>query len=102
MAPYLYDIAFQKYVVTKAFPDYRVNSHLLLVDKAKKATVNGLNQIFQIVKDDDGRVSVDISNVTKEQLGASILTDVNTDGTVEKIWNKYKVPTTLNEEYTFE
>jgi len=27
-APYLYDIAFQKYVVTKAFPDYTVNSHL--------------------------------------------------------------------------
>ena len=101
-APYLYDIAFQKYIVSKAFPDYTVNSHLLLVDKAKKVTVNGLNQIFQIVKDDDGRVSVDISNVTKAQLGASILAIVNTDDTVEKIWNKYKVPTTLNEEYTFE
>ena len=99
--PYLYDIAFQKYVVTKAFPEYTVNSHLLLVDKAKKATVNGLNQIFQIVNE-DGRVSVDITNVRKEQLGESILAIVNTDATVEKIWNQYKVPTTLTQEFTFE
>lgn len=101
-APYLYDVAFQKYVISKAFPDYKVISHLVLVDKAKKSTVNGLNQIFQIVTDDEGRVSVDISNVRKDQLGASILAIVNTDSTVEKIWNKYKVPTTLSEEYTFE
>ena len=99
--PYLYDIAFQKYVITKAFPEYTVNSHLLLVDKAKKATVNGLNQIFQIVKDGD-RVSVDITDVRKEQLGESILAIVNTDATVEKIWNQYKVPTTLTQEFTFE
>ena len=99
--PYLYDVAFQKYVVTKAFPGYTVNSHLLLVDKAKKATVNGLNQIFQIIKE-DGRASVDISNVRKEQLGESILTIVNTDSTVENIWNKYLVPTTLNQDFTFE
>lgn len=99
--PYLYDIAFQKYVIIKAFPEYTVNSHLLLVDKAKKATVNGLNQIFQIVKDGD-RVSVDITDVRKEQLGESILAIVNTDATVEKIWNQYKVPTTLTQEFTFE
>ena len=99
--PYLYDIAFQKYVVTKAYPKYTVNSHLLLVDKAKKATVNGLNQIFQIVNE-EGRVSVDITNVRKEQLGESILAIINTDSTVEKIWNQYKVPTTLNQEFTFE
>jgi hypothetical protein len=73
----------------------------LLVDKAKKATVNGLNQIFQIVNE-EGRVSVDIANVRKEQLGESILAIVNTDATVEKIWHQYKVPTTLTQEFTFE
>ena len=99
--PYLYDVAFQKYVITKAFPEYTVNSHLLLVDKAKKATVNGLNQIFQIVKDGD-RVSVDISNVRKEHLGASILAKVKTDSILDKIWNQYIVPSTLNQEFTFE
>lgn len=98
---YLYDIAFQKYVVTKAFPNYVVNSHLLLVDKSKKATVDGLNQIFQIVRDGN-RVSVDITNIQKNQLGASILTIINTDSTVNKIWNNYNVPTTLNKVFTFE
>ena len=98
---YLYDVAFQKYVITKAFPSYTVNTHLLLVDKAKKATVNGLNQIFQLVNE-GGRASVDITNIRKEQLGESILTIVNTDETVDKIWNKYKVPTTLNRDFTFE
>jgi hypothetical protein len=99
---YLYDIAFQKYVVAKAFPNYIVNSHLLLVDKSKRATVDGLNQIFQIEKDDSGRVSVDISHIHKDQLGASIFTIINTDSTVDKIWNRYKVPTTLNRVFTFE
>jgi hypothetical protein len=98
---YLYDVAFQKYVITKSFPGYTVYSHLLLVDKAKKATVNGLNQIFQLVEK-DGRLSIDITNVKKEQLGSSILTIVNTDEAVNNIWNKYKVPTTLDRDFTFE
>lgn len=98
---YLYDVAFQKYVINKSFPDYTVISHLLLIDKAKKATVNGLNQIFQLVEK-EGKLAVDISNIKKEQLGKSILTIVNTDELVDKIWNKYKVPTSLNREFTFE
>jgi hypothetical protein len=98
---YLYDVAFQKYVIRKSFPDYTVNSHLLLVDKAKMATVNGLNQLFQLVNK-EGRLTVDISNITKEQLGGSILTIVNTDKLIDKIENKYKVPTSLNREFTFE
>jgi hypothetical protein len=98
---YLYDIAFQKYVVARAFPNYVVNSHLLLVDKSKKATVDGLNQIFQIIRDGN-RVSVDITNIHKNQLGTSILTTINTDSTVDKIWNNYKVPTTLSRVFTFE
>ena len=100
-ASYLYDVAFQKYVITKAFPGYTVNAHLLLIDKAKKATVHGLNQIFQLV-DEGGRASVDMSNISKDQLGESIMTIVNTDEVVDKIWNKYKVPTTLNRDFTFE
>ncbi len=99
---YLYDIAFQKYVIAKAYPEYNINSHLILVDKAKKSSVDGLNQMFQIIKNADGRVTVDISNITKNQLGTSILAVINTDQTVEKIWNKFKVPTNLEEDFTFE
>ena len=98
---YLYDVAFQKYVITKALPGYTVNTHLLLVDKAKKASVSGLNQIFQLVNE-GGRVSVDITNIRKEQLGDSILVIVNTDDLVDKIWHNYKVPNSLAQDFTFE
>ena len=63
---YLYDIAFQKYVIAKAYPEYKINSHLILVDKAKKSSVDGLNQMFQIIKEADGRVTVDISNISED------------------------------------
>ena len=52
--PYLYDVAFQKYVIVQAlkemFPDknFTVKAFLMLADKSKTATVNGLNQLFII------------------------------------------------------
>jgi hypothetical protein len=99
--PYLYDIAFQKYVISKSFPNYEIRSHLILVDKSKKATVDGLNQMFQIVKN-DGRISVDISTITKDQLGDSILSIIPTDNVVKRIWDEFNVPTSLNRVFKFE
>ena len=49
--PYVYDVAFQKYVITMAHPQFQVRSYLLLADKNAKATVNELNQKFLIVRD---------------------------------------------------
>ena len=54
--PYIYDVAFQKYVVVKAlkelYPDqqYTVKARLMMADKSKVATVDGLNQMFRIYK----------------------------------------------------
>ncbi len=56
---YVDDVAFQKYVITQAFPQFQVFSFLMLVDKTKKATVNGLNQKFQLHKDLNGRTRVE-------------------------------------------
>jgi hypothetical protein len=42
--PYLLDVAFQKYVVAKAFPDYKVIAYLMLADKDAKCPTDGLNQ----------------------------------------------------------
>jgi len=50
-APYLYDVAFQKYVLARAFPDRRIRSYLMLADKRAEATVDGLNQSFLIHRD---------------------------------------------------
>jgi hypothetical protein len=97
---YLYDVAFQKYVISKAYPNFIVKSHMILVDKTKKSTTNGLNQLFQIKKDNK-RIYVDISTINKKDLGESILTIIPTDSIVDKIWNHFKVPTTIEREFNF-
>lgn len=57
--PYLYDVAFQKYVVMKAlkelYPDqeFTVKARLMMADKSKVASVDGLNQMFRIYKNGD-------------------------------------------------
>ena len=59
--PYLYDVAFQKYVVEQAlremFPEehFTVKAFLMLADKSRTATVNGLNQLFKIKTTSEGR-----------------------------------------------
>lgn len=54
MIEYVYDVAFQKYVVTLAlkelYPDktFNVKAHLMMADKTKKADIDGINQRFKI------------------------------------------------------
>ena len=65
--PYVYDVAFQKYVITKAlqeqYPDreYVVKARLMMADKSRNATVDGLNQMFRICTLENGRTGVDVS-----------------------------------------
>lgn len=83
---YLYDVAFQKYVLTSAFPKSHIKSYLLLADKNKKATVDGLNQKFKIVKDNRGRKSVKIcGNVEKDSLGEELLVQIQVDQYIDMI-----------------
>ena len=59
--PYLYDVAFQKYVVVRAlkemFPheQFTVHAYLMMADKSRTATVNGLNQLFKVKTTPEGR-----------------------------------------------
>ena len=54
--PYVYDVTFQKWVVTNAlkeqYPDeeFNVKAFLMMADKSKKAPVDGINQMFRIVE----------------------------------------------------
>ena len=78
--PYLYDVAFQKHVIQSAFPQFSVTAYLMLADKGKKATVDGLNQKFFINRDRHGRVFIELVGATSlEALGDRILTEVNVD-----------------------
>lgn len=71
---YIYDVAFQAYVVKKAFPDFEVNYFLMCADITKKATVEGLNQRFLLkdVSDEETIVEI-VGDVSKEGLGQELL-----------------------------
>ncbi|MEI7660684.1 MAG: DUF2779 domain-containing protein [Bacteroidota bacterium] len=83
---YLYDVAFQKYVLFKLYPGFKINSFLMMANKDTVATVDGLNQFFKIVKTGD-RGSVEVKNgLNRSQLGEEILIRVPVDEEVKWIW----------------
>ncbi|GAB4138977.1 MAG: hypothetical protein Fur0041_14010 [Bacteroidia bacterium] len=99
---YLYDLAFQKYVISKCFPDHEVHAHLLLVDKSKKAGIEGMNQLFQIERNGD-KTKVRIrEGLKRADLGTQIMKAVSMDMIIDKIWNVYKVPASISQTLTFE
>ncbi|HUV06688.1 MAG TPA: DUF2779 domain-containing protein [Spirochaetia bacterium] len=84
--PYLYDVAFQMHVLTRAFPNMRVRSCLLLAEKGAKASVDGLNQRFLIYRDRNGRTRIRVrKGTTKKSLGRPILIRVPVDDIVARI-----------------
>lgn len=85
--PYLFDVAFQKFVLENAFPEFKIDSYLMLADKRKVATVSGLNQRFQLIKDGDNTTVKIVGNTSIESLGEPILTAVNVSNLVEYIHN---------------
>lgn len=56
--PYLFDIAFQKHVVQQCYPDWQVQSLIMMADKSVIATVDGLNQFFRVSKKAGNRTGV--------------------------------------------
>lgn len=89
--PYLYDVAFQKHVIEKAYPDHKVEASLLLVDKSRIATVDGLNQRFMIQTDARGRISVNIvGDVSLNAVGSKILVEINVDDLVDSVLSEEK------------
>lgn len=57
---YVYDVAFQKYVITNAFPEFKVKAHLMLADKSVQSDApRGVNQFFKVVKDKNGLTTIE-------------------------------------------
>ena len=54
---YIYDVAFQKYVIEKAIgPGFKVNAFLMMADKSVVSDApKGVNQYFRVIKKKDGR-----------------------------------------------
>ncbi len=89
--PYLFDLAFQKYVAQKTYPDFHFEAFLLMADKTKKASINGLSQLFRIPNNGNPRTDI-IKRVNSiEEIGNSVLSEANVDGIINDIINdKYK------------
>lgn len=86
MLPYLQDVAFQRHVLSLAFPHLKVRSFLMLADKSKTCTVDGLNQKFRISRTVDGRSSVQVApGIQLGSIGEPILSCVNVDDLVDEI-----------------
>jgi len=56
---YLFDVAFQKYVIEKSRPEFKVTPYLMLADQDKTARVDGLNQMFRIKKNNENRTGIE-------------------------------------------
>lgn len=56
--PYLFDIAFQKYVMQLCYPKWNIQSFLMMADKSKTASIDGLNQLFRISKKQNNRTGI--------------------------------------------
>ncbi len=89
---YLYDVAFQKYVMTQALPGYEIQAHLLLTNKDAIASVDALNQLFKIVKDGNRTRILTEVGLKASRLGNIPLGKINIDVLIDKIWNHYPVP----------
>ena len=81
---YLLDVAFQKYVIEKACPELDVKAHLVLLNKEKVASVDGLNQMFPI-RERNGRRGVVPRISSKEELGRDLLEYINVDRDIDLI-----------------
>ncbi len=86
--PYVYDVAFQKLVMTKAFPHFNIQSYLCLANKKSEATVEGLNQNFLLVKNNGRTGCVCKAGLTKADLGAEILINLRVDDILASIYNQ--------------
>lgn len=98
---YVYDVAFQKYVISQAYPNWNVHAYLMLADKNSVATVDGLNQKFLLKTVEDERTVVEVvDDVSREALGEEVLIRVCVDEIIEMIFNGTDTPNPPEQSFT--
>lgn len=87
--PYIADVAFQKWVLQQAYPNYRISSFLMLVDKDSICPTDGLNRKFLLTKSQSGKPNVKILEpLTPDDLSVRLLKEMNVDHLTDKIWSE--------------
>lgn len=87
MLPYIQDVAFQSYVLSSAFPGYSVASYLMMPDKSKIATIDGLNQLFKVKESGRKTEIVTDPRIEVTGYGENVLTEVSVDEFVGDVMN---------------
>jgi len=88
---YLYDVAYQKHVMKLCYPQWKIDSYILMADKTKTTSIDGLNQLFRISKDAENRTGIKKLVTTLAETGNSVLSRKNINDIVEGIEsNKHK------------
>jgi hypothetical protein len=84
---YLWDIAFQKYVIQLCYPDFQISANLLLADKDAKSSINGINQKFKITNSGpDQRMNILVEEGLKySELGNELLVEKDVTEIVNSI-----------------
>ncbi len=91
--PYVYDAAFQKYVVTQALRElypgeqFTVRARLMMADKSKTTDINGLNQLFKIRKVGNRSEVVRADNIDQvlAKSHVQVLTAFDVDGLCDRV-----------------
>lgn len=91
--PYVYDVAFQKYVVTQALRElypgerFTVRARLMMADKSKTTDINGLNQLFKIRKVGNRSEVVRANNIDQvlSKSHVQVLTAFDVDGLCDRV-----------------
>lgn len=83
--PYLYDLAFQKKVAQLAFPDFEYRASFMMADKAKTASIDGMNQLFRVPMGGDPRQGIEKRVNSLAEIGNSVLTEIDVDDIVDEI-----------------
>ena len=100
--PYLFDVAFQQFVIQKMCPSFSISSFLMLADKSKHAKINQLNQCFRISKSGDKRKdTIRLVSSIAEIGGESVLSKIDSSDLISDIQlGKYKYSKQLTTDFT--
>lgn len=82
---YLFDVAFQKHVIQLCFPNWQIKSFIMMADKSRKASINGLNQLFRITKKGNNRTGINRKINSLAETGNSVLGRKNVTSIIEEI-----------------
>lgn len=86
--PYLYDVAYQKYILSKANPDVQITCYLMLPDKNAICPSDGLNQKFKIIKKGHDVTIKLKAPLTQTELENPILKKINIDSEINHIFSR--------------